>query len=210
MPQIIAWKCPQTGKLFDQKSLYKRHLKNVAKSNIEKRKINKDREELLHFFEELSNRVRNIDQLTEEVLKNQNYFWAASSRHNSFSYRYIGKIQRGKVITIPKLVYIKFKVEWNNNISNTHSAPRNGVTNWYREEDKPKSYPGWKGRITFKIDGCVQLSHLFDNHICGINTVAGGGGTDSEFNYEVCLFADDWPEMYKSHQNKELIKLIKG
>lgn len=210
MPQILAWKCPQTGKLFDQKSLYKRHLRNVARSNIEKRKINKEKEELLHFFEELSTRVRNIGQLTEEILKNQNHFWAASSRHNSFSYRDIGKIQRGKVITLPKLVDIQFNVKWNDNIYNTHYCPRNGVTNWHREEGKPTSYQGWQGYMTMKIDGHVSLSHLFDNKICGIHTGSGGGGTDGLFGYQVYLFADDWPEMYKSHQNKELVKLIKG
>ena len=37
-------------------------------------------------------------------------------------------------------------------ISNTHSSPIDGVTNWGSKPDKPTGYPGWTGRVWIRYE----------------------------------------------------------
>jgi hypothetical protein len=89
--------------------------------------------------------------------------------------------------------------------SNTHAAPRGGVTNWGCDPTKPIGYPGWKGRIEFTV------SHDFPGFISdaakrlGIHTGTGGSGRSLVHGYDVNLFDSDWPGISAAH-TFELIK----
>lgn len=108
---------------------------------------------------------------------------------------------------VPKIHLLDIAINLNSftrQISNTHSAPLNGVTNWHSATDKPRGYPGWNGAIKFSVS-CPQNvrshgSDFFDG--TGINTGSGGGGsavcqkfknhTENRYRYDLKLFADDW------------------
>lgn len=46
------------------------------------------------------------------------------------------------------LYLLKIDVNYSNEISNSHSAPIDGVRNWgYRHAGRPVCYPGWGGRV---------------------------------------------------------------
>jgi hypothetical protein len=85
-------------------------------------------------------------------------------------------------------------LHWSNCVSNSHSAPHNGVTNWSkRDEDKPVGYPGWKGRIEYKISHDLPSfgSDLMEG--TRIHTGTGGSTNGTNYGFGVSFFADDWP-----------------
>lgn len=109
---------------------------------------------------------------------------------------------------------LSYSLHYSNNVSNSHECPRRGVTNWGgRDQNKPTSYPGFKGLITGKYNS--------DNHtiseycssfprkvkIPGIHSGSGGGG-EGGFSYELKIFLDDFPNFKKEfedrHRNAEV------
>jgi hypothetical protein len=56
------------------------------------------------------------------------------------AFKYINK-------DVTQLLGLGFDIRYSLTVSNTHCYPKGGVTNWRSASDKPKSYPGWIGRI---------------------------------------------------------------
>ena len=47
-----------------------------------------------------------------------------------------------------EIVGFHWDLRYNNSVSNSHSAPKNGKTNWGgRHKDVPRGYPGFEGRV---------------------------------------------------------------
>ena len=84
------------------------------------------------------------------------------------------------------------------NVSNTHHCPRNGVTNWGCNNNLPRGYPGWDGRIEFNISHPIRTfgGDLFRN--TGIHLGTGGSGNKLMFGYEVKFFDNDWPGLVRN------------
>lgn len=94
-----------------------------------------------------------------------------------------------------KMTYLD--VHWADYVSNSHSSPRNGVSNWGRDKDKPVGYPGWQGRIEFQLSHDLGFgSDVFRN--VGIHTGSGGGTSDNRYGYDVRFFASDWLGLEKN------------
>jgi hypothetical protein len=124
---------------------------------------------------------------------------------------------------------LRFHLRWNDHVSNSHSCPLNGVENWQRELDKPRSYPGWQGQVWFGI-----VSELADKSLDSysssfgiikppLNTGSGSGaGSGAAFgykhahsagykdstskykygSYDFKVFADDFPD-FVDHEFRE-------
>jgi hypothetical protein len=86
-------------------------------------------------------------------------------------------------------------MQWDDLCSNSHSAPKGKQQNWCGRSDAkgvPRGYPGFRGRIQFEIGKHYTYSTDLLRGT-GIHTGSGGGGNSSE--YEVTLFAEEWPAL---------------
>lgn len=219
MSQILVWKCDETGKLFEDKVKYQSHLRKLARERNFKRKLTVKEAEADAWWAEAYEREMTIDQWRQFVIDNQERFWAESAKSDPCDWAQVGKTygrkQGGVVCPVPRLLeFTEFSVRWNPTVSNSHSAPHNGVTCWSSREAKdgrPQSYPGWSGRAEWIVawpkewDGWYLGSNLFNGRRSRAHTGTGGGGGMrysekhgchvQSFGYDFRMYAADWPGM---------------
>jgi len=214
MPKITAWKCPHTGKLFDDEGVYKRHLKTLSRLRCRAR----EHQLVVDSVDAVmtaGRECKNAQELCEYILKHSKEYML-TGMWRSFNGSAINEaLKLGHQIHWPKFTGIKFHhVRWNDKLSNTHAAPRGKKTNWGGNEiGVSRGYPGWGGniRVYHKPNAKIVIvdprktrvrefsipsfSNCAGPH-SGINTGTGGGRADG-FYYDVKLFAEDFPEMEK-------------
>lgn len=195
MPQILVWKCPTTGKLFEEQTVYKNHLATLAR---DRRKVKQQNHIKNTFYDWLdhqrTNVVLSVDDIPQWILDNQQILKDAA---NVLSDYY------SKFKDSDRYTQIKFSnVRWNANLSNSHSCPKGGVQNWRGNETfadgtpKPIGYPGWYINLSGSLQrnkkdmGSYPYSEVFK--VIGIHTGSGGGGNEN-FGYDAKIFAEEWP-----------------
>lgn len=93
------------------------------------------------------------------------------------------------------------------NLSNTHSSPKSGVTNWRREKTLPMGYSGWRGRIRFNFS--EDLPGFLSDYMSRFNIHLGtGGGSHKDLYYDFCLWADDWPAWKELEEQRIMWKAL--
>lgn len=215
MSIITAYKCDKTGKLFEDRFKYLRHLKKVARDRLTNRQIDRaHRLEQQWWHDNFWNRVQSLAQLQAAILHHRDVF-AANGVKNYWNGRSLNPT--------PIIEFISFNLTWSDSVSNTHSCTHNGVLNFYRDPSKPKGYQGWIGSIGYDVQSFSnQLSSypgssdMWNN--TRIHTGSGGGGGHKNqkinnrqyFSYGVKLFADDWPKMKKAYEHTSVIHLLNG
>ena len=227
MSKILVWKCDQTGKLFEDEKKYKSHLAKLARQRREQRKIQIAEDAAQAWWTELQNREMSIDDLHALIIKEQNQFWAEAAKAEPWHWEDIGKKRRGVVMPVPKLVeFTTFDLKWSDSVSNTHSCPKGGVTNWGGDKKlsdgspAPRGYPGWRGRMDWRIewpkewDGWYPGSDLFRSRRTCIHTGTGGGGGwkdgHQSFGYGIEIFASDWPGLTRFREKQFVWKTLGG
>jgi hypothetical protein len=236
MSQITVWKCDQTGKLFEDKVKYQSHLRKLARERNEKRKLTIKQAEANAWWAEAYEREMTIDQWKQFVIDNQSRFWAEAAEGDKHDWSIVGKSHNrkksGVYCPIPELLeFTTFDVRWNPNVSNSHSCPHNGVQNWGAKDDKPKSYPGWSGRVEWIVrwpeewDGWYLGSDLFakgtfqsGRQRAHTGTGGGGGMRYSQkhkchvqsFGYDFRMYAADWPGMARVVGHEQFAQVLKG
>jgi hypothetical protein len=220
MPKILVWKCPKTGKLYEAKDKYVVHLKKLAKQNRVRRKFELDEAILDTWWNNFRDTEMSLEQLFKAIIENQNYFWNDGASVNPYDWQNVGKAKKRKIaMPVPELVeFTQDVLRWSNEVSNTHSCPRNGVQNWGRKLDKPTGYPGWTGRLAWKVKWPKEFQHyylggdLFDGPRSLIHTGTGGGGGwvngYQSFSYDVKIFADDWPGLSRHYEKQKAWKIL--
>lgn len=212
MSRTTVWKCDQTGKLFEDKKKYVVHLKKLARVKRYERRIRSCDEQRDAIMLDMGNTVKSMTQLAQFVKDNWTWFFYNGLKHESFS--------RQKVEDRHELLFLSFdEMTWKNSASNSHVAPRNGVTNWSRKETfpdgtlKPTGYPGWVGTIRMAVRGdqytyrgktlCTSgfSSHYFTDTL--IKTGSGGGGA-TEYQFGATLFAADFPAMLEQYEKEKI------
>ncbi len=186
-----GYQCKRDGTLFSNKRDFVKHLRAV-RSNV-------------HFKIRYNNKQRNFAKSLED-LSNQHTFddiiaWVENNP-KFFLDRIIHTIPDWKK-KYPN-IYDEFSVmityldvSYSDSVSNTHSAPRSGVQNWPGDSSKPRGYPGWSGRIEYKVSHPLGFgSDMF--HGIGINTGSGGGRGNGQYGYYVKFFAADWIGLEKA------------
>ena len=122
--------------------------------------------------------------------------------------------------TKKKCVWFKWEVEYNRKVSNSHSAPLCGVTNWTGDDDKPMWYRGFSGRVWIRYKN-VSICFGSDG-LSGTLIYSGTGGFGSYdgpwsrvaseyhhkvylagkksrfvkphiYSYDLKIWLDDWP-----------------
>ena len=199
MPQVLVWKCPQSGKLFEEQNDYKNHLAKLAKA---RRKVKQQNYIKATFFDWLDNEranvVMNINDIPQWLLANQQTIMDGVNAIPGHWCSFDDKFADGDLFT-----KIEFdRPYWTGNLSNSHSCPKGGVQNWGARgtfadgAPKPTGYPGWGLRLNGSLKrnkknmSSYPYSGLFN--IVGVHTGTGGGGNEN-FGFDAKIWAEDWP-----------------
>lgn len=227
MSVITAYKCDETGKLFEDKALYRKHLAKIARHRRAQAKLQLAEEARENTWLEIRSTISSISELEQFIVDHQDKFWAeaAMSAGSTYEWSKVGKATRkGVIMPIPKLIrFTKFNLAWSKGVSNSHNCPKGGKTNWGSyNKGAPTGYPGWEGTATWEIewptvfDGWYHGSDLFGGDNVCIHTGSGGGGgmkavpDDPKvgiqtFSYSIQIFAADWPGLYEAQMRKEWV-----
>jgi hypothetical protein len=205
--RIEVYKCRFTGQIFekDSKSDYITHLKNLRERFKDKRKDHRIKQEFNSWFSKEKEKILSPDDIPQWILANQ--------KHLMKVYNLIGTpryVHKDKFYPkTDEITELKFSLAFDSKLSNTHSCPKGGVTNWGGDPKLPRGYPGYGGRLYAKLKRDKK-------HMCqyplgdfftffGISTGTGGGG-NSDTSYDIEIFLADWPRL-----GEELIaKKLKG
>lgn len=190
--QTKAYQCPWTNKLYANKKSYVAHLKDLRENRMHKRA-----REIRHnrLGENLWSQPT-FEKIIEWIELHPEWFIKKSNRWNWKENEF------EKILQIFSIKITYLEMRWNDNVSNTHSCPHNGVTNWGgKNEDAPCGYPGWSGKIEYEISH--QIPTFGSDLMKGSRIhIGSGGGNGLNYGYGVELFADDWPELYKNHKQE--------
>lgn len=184
-----AYRCAFTGTLFGTKAAYVKHLKVLRQERMWR---NARHNRWQRKMEDLWNQT-SFEKIVRWIELNPDEFWYNAQKRGFAGDRDRYERVRGEFSV--RITYLDLR--WSDSVSNTHSCPHNGVTNWSsRDDDKPKGYPGWQGRIEY------ELSHDLPGFGCdlmiGTRIHTGtGGGNGTNYGFDVCFFADDWPGLAK-------------
>jgi len=202
MPKVIAYQSTFDKKVFrfDQRDMYIKHLKTLRQKNTDKRRIIKARREFELFRTGAADSLSTVEEIEKWVIDNM----------ETIAYSQMATASHGidKLSPDSKMIKISFEnLKRYNSVSNSHNAPRNGVTNWGNQnKDRPSGYPGLHGRLHMLLEtpdsyGSCNISSILTK--LGICTGSGGSGsfyskqvktkTQISLSYEVTLFDADWP-----------------
>lgn len=192
MSIIQAYKSDTDGKVFELKKDYTKHLRKLADKRREVKRIEQHRQNRELFLDKMG-QVASFEELEQFIQDNWSFFRLNAQEHN-----FGRKFKKGD----DELLSLTLKINgYNKECSNSHSAPRKGVTNFDRRsehnKDKPTSYPGWRGRITFSVTHSTSFgSNYFERTpICS----GSGGGGDPHLSYDLQLWASDFPVIWEKH-----------
>jgi hypothetical protein len=217
MSVITAYKCDKTGKLFEDKVKYQKHIRKIAAENRRIKKLKQQRRaEKEWWAENFWNKVQSLNQLQAAILHHRDVF-AAIGVSESFS--------GGRTIRpTPILYFSTFSIKWTDRVPNTHSCPHDGVTNWGGlNENAPRGYPGWRGRFDYVVQsyknqlGCYPgSSDMWKGTRIYTGTGGGGGAKDQNktfhqsFGFGVELFESDWPAMAEAYKKVRAWAALNG
>lgn len=183
MPQVLAWQCPRTSKLFAAKDDYQKHLAKLARKRQDERKLAR----LRAVFEEKCRDMRRCSEFEQIAAWIEANVAVLAAQNEERERR-----RNADPVTIAEVAFAQMR--WSDSCSNTHCAPlRDGVENWHRYPNLPLGYPGWHGTLTFVLRHFEAFpSTLFQDTgvFCG-----SGGGNGGRYRCEVTLFDADWPAL---------------
>ena len=227
---ITAYKSEADGKIFEDKKKYQNHLRKLARVRRERRRLDIAQSMKDRIWNELYECEQSIEQWRDMVIANQDLFWAEAADGDKHDWGIVGKTRRGVTCPIPRLLeFTTFNLRWNDSVSNSHSCPHNGVTNWSpswnKDKTVPTGYPGWQGRADWIVawpkewDGHYLGSDLFSHGTFQsgrqrAHTGTGGGGGMSysqkhgchvmSCGYELRIYAADWPGMARHYEKRRV------
>lgn len=201
MSVITAYKCDATGKLFEDKDKYVKHIRKIAAERRAQRKADEAyRADQQWWHDNFWNRVRSIDQLKAAILHHKDVFAARGVEHHR-------SIKKGLKPT-PLVRFDRFHLYWSDRVNDsTYRRPP------IKTDDASGPLGGWVGRFDYIVQSqkgqlwCYPGSdEMWEGS--GIHTGTGGGGghKDQEtnflqsFGYSICLFAVDWPAMAREYE----------
>lgn len=185
---VTAYSCPWTGRLFGKKKDYVAYLRVLRTDRMHKR-IRENA--YTRKLEDLWNRP-SFEDIVGWINRNPDFILENGLR-SGCSDRQINAIRDTYWLRITYLT-----LDWSDSVSNSHSCPHDGVTNWGGRDTygdgmpKPKGYPGWSGRIEWETSHDIRFGWGLMRSL-RIHTGTGGGVAGNRFGYEVKLFESDWP-----------------
>lgn len=198
---VKAYQCPWTGRIVETKRTYVKHLKELRESRMHAR-IRHAR--IQRMLDELS-RQPDWRSVIDFVERNSHWFLARAKRSAGSHYE-------KHPWPDPEDFWIRItylNIRHSDCLSNSHSCPRGGVTNWSKVSGRPTGYPGWGGRIEYQFSHDLPGFSSDIMHSTGIHTGTGGGTRDNRFGYDVRLFDADWPMIAEPLERDRVLKVLR-
>ena len=236
MSVITVWKSDADGKIFEDKAKYQKHLRKLARERRTRRRLEIEETLKDRIWNELYECEQSVEQWADMVVANQDLFWAEAAKGDPYDWKIVGQTRKGVVCPVPRLLeFTEFDLRWSDSVSNSHSCPHNGVTNWGGRNkmpdgtDAPRGYPGWTGRIGwifawpkewdgYYIGGDLFARGTFSTGRQRAHTGTGGGGgmRYSEKHgcyvmshaYDFRIYAADWPGMARYYEKQRMWKTL--
>ncbi len=230
MSVITVWKSDEDGKIFEDKKKYQNHLRKLAQVRRTRRQLEINEALQDAVWNKLYEREQSIEDWADMVINKQELFWAEAAKHDAYDWKIVGHTRKGVVCPVPRLLeFTEFSLRWSDSVSNSHSCPIGGVTNWGgREKMKdgspaPSGYPGWTGRVEWicawpkEWDGHYLGGDIFSagsfrtgRQRAHTGTGGGGGMRYSEkhkcyvmsHGYDFRIYAADWPGLTRYHEKR--------
>lgn len=171
-------------------------------------------------WEDLYNREQSIEDWFKMVVDEQDLFWASSMLGSGAHHHWgiVGKKTRGhrEPCPMPRILELNnlaYDMRWCDHVSNSHSCPHNGVTNFSGNLSKPKGYPGWSGQIYWHVEWPESWQHLHLGSMLFDSTFSRAGGRllgkdnviiGQKFQYQFRIFAADWPGL-AAYREKRMV-----
>lgn len=216
MSVITAYKCDTTGKLFEDKTKYQKHIRKIAADRRIQRKIDAaHKTEIQWWHDNFWNKVKSLAQLQAAILHHRDVFATRGVKNYHGGY--------GRLKPTPIIKFKIFRLYYQDSVSNSHSCPHDGVTNWGgRNESAPRGYLGWQGRFDYIVQSHDKQLHSYPGSSemwtgTRIHTGTGGGGGAKpeeeklflqNFGYDIKLFASDWPAMAEEYEKAKTFKIL--
>lgn len=201
MPIISVYKCPVTGKLFENKSKYIKHLRDLGNHNRIQRQKEVYRNKWQALITEL-NSLHDSAHIAKWIEDHSKDLLMNGMNHYHINTRV------PKCINDFKIKVTNFDLKYNPMVSCSHSAPRGCKTNWGgKTEHGPTHYPAFVAHMEF---GFSHDTPCFFSDVFGDTGICTGSGS-SWHNFEhngikykglhsyVTLWADDWPGLKVHH-----------
>lgn len=194
--KILVNKCPDTGKLFEDDEEYKKYRRQLLREKRAAERYETEKAEALQWITDEKLKISKVEQIPVWVLEHQAKLMEIYNKYGPAYYE--GKFVKEDIFTKFEFRNVRF----NYLVSNTHSCPHNGVTNWHCNNDKPRGYIGWQGRI----EGALSRPHSKRStypytgfcKFLGIHTGTGGGG-NSSWGFDIKIFLADWPGLQQEY-----------
>lgn len=194
--KVEMYKCAITGKLFTTQKAAKSNatkaLKMLKKQEEEKKKAQEEFDNLEYKKNYLRNNLSDIHDLSNMLVKLCKEYYDIDIKD------------------------LKIDLTFNEKVSNAHSCPLNGITNWKCDDNKPIGYPGWDGRISgyfskknYSSKFNDSISDFLKQNFLVFNTGTGYNGRFNECKLDILLqlYLDDFPlikEKYKTYKENYL------
>ena len=216
MSRVLVWKCDQDGKLFEDKTKYRNHLRKLARERAHQKKLEEAEVNRAEFIQKMCS-VRSFEELEQFIKDHWSWFYYNGATHEAWKVK--------KTSTVHEYVSVKFSnIRWSNRVSNSHSCPKNGVTNWgNRNPDAPTGYPGWMCTVqirvktsTVKTRGKTYYESGFGcSYFKGtpIYTGTGGGGEKegiTSYTYACEIWAGDFWAMAEEREKDLMWQILGG
>ncbi|HAC14780.1 MAG TPA: hypothetical protein DCE78_02370 [Bacteroidetes bacterium] len=180
---VKAYQCPKTSAIFSSKKEYITHMHN-RRSALHARILRDTKIAELHD-------CLDFDSIIQWVIDNSAFYLGLVKwKDGNYDLDRYPNAADFKV----EITYLNVK---HGMVSNTHHCPKNGVTNWGGDKDKPRRYPGWEGRIEFTYSHDLPGFNWDAMKMLRIHTGSGGGSGKNTYGFDVRFFDDDWVGLTK-------------
>jgi len=192
--KIQAWKCPYTGKIFEEKdrAKYIACRRKGRKDFLRQQEADNLRNTWKAWLLAEKMNITDPFQIPEWFLENQKKIMEATNAIHG-----VNRWASDFFVPEDEFVALVFTgIKYSELVSNSHSCPVGGVQNFIGDNTMPKGYPGWSGYIKgslirpAKYDSGYPYSAALN--LVGIHTGSGGGGNKG-FGYDIKIFLGDWP-----------------
>jgi len=164
--KIVAYKCEDTDAIFEHEKDYRAQRAKYLREKRAKEKHIAAGNKFKDWLAEEKLKITNVSMIGPWVLENQRKLMEAGNFFKLSSF--------GAKFKLDSDVLAKYEITnifYNDKISNTHSCPYNGVTNWGSKNDKPNGYPGWRGRISGSLNEIKKIWEVI-HMIRSVNSLA--------------------------------------
>ncbi len=192
MPQILAWQCSETNNIFGTRTGYIKHLKRIARKNLD----------ALYHSKRVASREVVFKQMREECRTTQDIEDFVKEHWDVFLSHAIEQRSHGEYVGV-KLKSIKINMSASiGEFSNSHSAPIGESQQW----SNPTKFPAFVGTLHCEVsENCSMMAEFM--RIPGAYP-GSGSGAFGRYACKFVLWAQDWPGLVAEVEHRAIVSRL--